>query len=94
MEQREIVSPDELLRRANAIKALSVSEPFRWLVDAARRDCYREFEKAVTTAELEAARQRLLGVQSIEKQVQKIVDAGVRAAHDLEQQAKKDAQKK
>ena len=94
MSDREIVSPDELLRRADAIKALSTSEPFKWLVDAARRDCYREFERAVTADEREAVHQRLLGVQSIEKQVQKIVDAGVRAAHALEQVAKKEAQQK
>lgn len=91
---KEIISPEELLRRADAIKALSLSEPFRWLVDAARRDCYLEWEKAATAADREAAHQRLLGVQSIEKQVQKIVDAGVRASHAMEQEAKKRTQDK
>lgn len=88
---KETVSPDELLRRANAIKAMSESEPFRWLIDAARRECFREWEVAKTPAEGEAARAHLTGVQSIEKQVQKIIDAGVRAAREMEQAAKKRA---
>lgn len=90
MEQREIVSSDELLRRANAIKAMTQSEPFRWLIDAARRDCYRDFEKAKTPEDRELVHQRLLGVQGVEKQAQGIIDAGVRAAHAIEQQQKKD----
>jgi hypothetical protein len=94
MQVREIVSPDELLRRAEAIKALSLSEPFKWLVDSARRECFAEWEKAATADAREAAHQRLLGVQSIEKQVQKIIDAGVRTAHAIEQERKKAEQKK
>lgn len=91
MEIREVVTPEELLRRADAIKSMAASEPFKWLIDAARRECYREWEVAKTPGESEAARAHLTGVQSIEKQVQKIIDAGVRVAHELEQQAKKRA---
>ena len=91
MEIREVVTHEELLRRAEAIKAMSASEPFKWLIDAARRECYREWEIAKTPGESEAARAHLIGVQSIEKQVQKIIDAGVRAAHAMEQEAKKRA---
>lgn len=94
MEIREIVSPEELLRRADAIKAMAASEPFKWLIESARRECYREWERAKTPGEAEAARAHLTGVQSIEKQVQKIIDAGVQTAHALEQEAKKRAAQK
>lgn len=92
MEIKEVVSHEELLRRANAIKALSESEAFKWLIESARRECYREWENAKNGMEIDAAREHLTGVKSIEKQVQKIVDAGVRAAHDMEQAAKKRVQ--
>jgi hypothetical protein len=88
---REIVSPEELLRRADTIKSMSQSEPFRWLIEAADRDAHQDWARGKSVEEREAAFQRLLGVKSLETQVLKIVNAGVAAAAALAKQAKEQA---
>ena len=77
------VGAEELLRRAEAIRALASSEAFRWLMEEAVKDCHLDWESAKTLEAREAAHQHLMGIRSLDKQIQKVVDRGAAAARQL-----------
>lgn len=77
------VGPEEQLRRAEAVRGLASSEAFRWLIEQALKDCHLDWESAKTLEEREAAHQHLLGIRSLDKQIQKVVDRGAAAARQL-----------
>jgi len=82
------VSPDEALRRAEAIRNLAGSEAFRWLVEAAVTDAHLDWENAKTKEAREAAFTRLEGIRSLDRQIEKIVGRGVAAAKQIARERK------
>jgi hypothetical protein len=77
------ISPAEALRRGEAVRALAASEPFRWLVEAAVTDAHLDWENAKTVEAREQAHQHLMGVRSLDKQIQKVIDRGAAATRAL-----------
>ena len=77
------VSPDEAIRRAQAIKALATSEAFKWLVEEAVTNAHLDWESAQTVEAREAAHQHLMGIRSLDTQIHKAIDRGAAAQRAL-----------
>lgn len=73
------VDPSEMARRADAIRAMANSEPFRWLVAAAIESAHRDWETGKTVEEREAAHTRMTGIRALDTEVQKVIDRGAAA---------------
>lgn len=77
------VSPEEAIRRADAIRNLANSEAFKWLVEEAVTDAHLDWESAKDVESREVAHQHLMGIRSLDTQIQKVVDRGASAARQL-----------
>lgn len=73
----------ELARRADAIRAMATSEPFRWLMAEVIDSAHRDWEKGKTVEERERAHARIAAIQSFEQEIQKVVNQGTAAAKVL-----------
>jgi hypothetical protein len=73
----------EMTRRAEAIRAMANSEPFRWLMEAAIESAHRDWETGKTVEQREEAFARMTGIRAVDTEIQKVVDRGAAAAKTL-----------
>lgn len=76
-------SLEQLAQRAAEVTELSQGRAFKWLVADAARSAVADMAAGKTWQEREAAHQRIMGIRSLETEIQKIVDRGAQAAAQL-----------
>lgn len=77
------IDATEAARRADAIRAMANSEPFRWLMAEAIESAHRDWETGKTVADREEAFARMTGIRAVDTEIQKVVDRGAAAAKTL-----------